>query len=92
MVVAGGAGVSQAGPPPYASDRVVRVAAGGGPRSTVPVTGLNSPPGPALDGTGNLYLADGFGNRVVRVRETDAGQTTLAPTGLNTTTLRRWNS
>ncbi|MGW2584604.1 hypothetical protein ACWCYZ_25315 [Streptomyces virginiae] len=64
----------------------MKLAAGSGAQSTVPVTGLNSPLGLALDGFGNLYVADGFNNRVVRVRETGEGQVTLAFTGLNTPT------
>lgn len=64
----------------------MKVPAGGGPQSTVPITGLSSPLGLALDGSGGLYVADGFNNRVVRVRESGGGQVTLPSTGLNTPT------
>ncbi|MGW3817669.1 hypothetical protein [Streptomyces sp. NPDC005046] len=65
---------------------MVKVSAGSGAQSTVPVTGLSDPLGLALDGRGSLYVADGFNNRVVRVREAGGGQATLPFSGLNTPT------
>lgn len=49
-------------------------------------TGLSDPFGLALDGCDSLYIADGFDDRVVRVRETGGGQTPLPAAGLNTPT------
>jgi hypothetical protein len=46
------------------------------------------PPSPACPAQPacHLYVADGFNNRVVRVRETGGGQVTLGFTGLSTPT------
>ncbi|MFE7454951.1 NHL repeat-containing protein [Streptomyces griseus] len=45
----------------------MEVPAGGGPRRTVPATGLDSPYGLAFDRSGALYVADFDNDRVVEV-------------------------
>ncbi|HEY1801077.1 MAG TPA: hypothetical protein VGG46_09105, partial [Terriglobales bacterium] len=49
---------------------------------TVPATGLNYPTGVAVDGAGDVYIADYGNNRVVEVTP-DGTQTTVPATGLN---------
>lgn len=54
-----------------------------GPRpAALSITGLKSPEGVAVDGAGDLYVAD-HGNRVVRWSAGSKTQTVLAFTGLN---------
>ncbi len=51
-------------------------------RTTVPATGLNQPFSVAVDGVGNLFIADLGNNRVVKVPANGGTQTTVG-TGLN---------
>ncbi|HYM06062.1 MAG TPA: hypothetical protein VEU11_05835 [Terriglobales bacterium] len=59
------------------------VAGGGSAGDGAPATtsGLNGPWGVALDGSGNIYIADTFSNRVRRVDATSGIITTIAGTG-----------
>ena len=51
----------------YQSYRVVEVPAGGGAQTTVG-SGLNLPYGVAVDGAGDVFIADTYNNRVVEVQ------------------------
>ena len=50
----------------FGNNRVVEVLAGGGPQITL-LDGLNGPSGVAVDGTGNLFIADRMNNRVLEL-------------------------
>jgi len=54
----------------------------GGAQSTVGVTGLSNPRGVAVDGTGNVYVADTSHNRVLKLPAAGGAQQTLGFTGL----------
>ena len=53
-----------------------------GPQVTLPFTGLNLPSGVAVDAAGNVYVADSFNNRVVKLAAGSATQEVLPFTGL----------
>ena len=58
---------------------MVEVPAGGGAQTTVG-TGLSGPYGVAVDGAGDVFIADTGNNRVVEVPAAGGAQTTLAAT------------
>ncbi len=53
-----------------------------GAQTTVPATGLDTPAGVAVDGAGNLFIANQGNSRVVKVPANGGAQTTVG-TGLN---------
>jgi DNA-binding beta-propeller fold protein YncE len=53
-----------------------------GPQVTLPFTGLNNPVCVAVDAAGDLYVADGGNNRVVKLAAGSATQVVLPFTGL----------
>ncbi len=61
------------------------IAFGPGSQIPVPATGLNDPWGVALDGAGDVFIADTYNNRVVEVRPDGGAQITVG-TGLNNPT------
>ncbi len=52
-------------------------------QTTLLFTGLNYPTGVAVDGAGNVFIADTNNNRVVEVPANGGSQTTVAATGLH---------
>ena len=60
---------------------MVKIPAGGGAQTTVG-TGLSSPYSAAVDGAGNVFIADSGNNRVVEVPAGGGAQTTVG-TGLS---------
>ena len=61
------------------------LAFGPGTQIPVPATGLDDPWGVALDGAGDVFIADTYNNRVVEVRPDGGAQITVG-TGLNNPT------
>jgi hypothetical protein len=65
------------------SSRVVEVPAGGGAQTTVPTNSLSYPTGVAVDGAGNVFIADYYNSRVLEVPAGGGTQTTVPASGLN---------
>jgi len=64
---------------------VVEVPADGGAQSTVPASGLNGPSGVAVDGAGNVFIADFNNNRVVKVQRSQPPILSFAATPVGST-------
>ena len=58
----------------YPNNRVVKIPAGGGAQTTVG-SDLSFPQGVAVDGAGDVFIADGFNNRLVEVLAGGGAQT-----------------
>ena len=65
---------------------VVELPAGGGPMTTLGVTGLNFPSGVAVDSTNNLFIADYANDRIVEfeTRAVNFASTNVCPAGQST--------
>lgn len=65
------------------ADRVLKLPAGSSNPTVPPFTGLSKPTGVAVDGAGNLYVADTGNNRVLKLAADSNTQSALSFTGLN---------
>jgi large repetitive protein len=66
----------------YGLGQAPALAYGSGTQSTVPAGGLNLPWGVAVDGAGDVFIADNHNNRVVKV-SANGGAQTIPASGLN---------
>jgi DNA-binding beta-propeller fold protein YncE len=56
---------------------VLKLAASSATQTVLPLTGLNNPSGVAVDTAGNLYVTDGWGDRVLKLAAGSNAQSVL---------------
>jgi sugar lactone lactonase YvrE len=67
----------------YANVRVLKLAGGSGPQTTLLFSGLSYPDGITVDGLGSVYITDAYNNRVLMLPGGSSLQTEVSFTGLN---------